>query len=505
MQRLRRRSGHGLLPFLATVGAVGAATAVAAILDPHVSLTVVAMIYLVGVMVVSYRFSPALSAISAVLSVLGLNVFFVHPRGTLAVESTEHFLTLAAMLGAALLISGLSSRLRGTTEQAVWREQRARNLQGLAARLAGSDDESEIIDAVSAALKEAFGDDIALALDDRAGVLQGRVPGQDVLDRGQPHADALVHCRQSGQVLGPGTGRWDGLSVLYVPVRAGASVMGALAIPSPALLREDREHAQAIADLLAGAMQRIRHASEAVAARAAAQSQQLRNTLLAAVSHDFRTPLASIIGAASSLQRQRELLPPGEQDKLIGLIEDEALHLTAMTDNTLQWVRLNADTATLRLDWESVEEIVGSTLSRIRRRDPARRIQARVATGLPLVRADAVLVAQLLTNLLDNALKYSDGPVQVDADAVGQWLQIDVRDRGIGVDPAELDQLFDTFFRGAGARKVRGAGLGLAVSRAIAVAHGGTLDAEPREGGGSLFRLRLPLAAAPAMPVQETA
>ena len=116
MQRLRRRSGHGLLPFLATVGAVGAATAVAAILDPHVSLTVVAMIYLVGVMVVSYRFSPALSAISAVLSVLGLNVFFVHPRGTLAVESTEHFLTLAAMLGAALLISGLSSRLRGTTE-----------------------------------------------------------------------------------------------------------------------------------------------------------------------------------------------------------------------------------------------------------------------------------------------------------------------------------------------------------------------------------------------------
>jgi len=88
---------------------------------------------------------------------------------------------------------------------------------------------------------------------------------------------------------------------------------------------------------------------------------------------------------------------------------------------------------------------------------------------------------------------------------VGEWLQIDVSDRGIGVDPAELDQLFDTFFRGAGARKVRGAGLGLAVSRAIAVAHGGTLDAEPREGGGSLFRLRLPLAAAPAMPVQETA
>lgn len=505
MQRLRRRSGHGLIPFLATVGAVGAATAVAALLDPHVSLTVIAMIYLVGVMVVSYRFSPVLSAISAVLSVLGLNVFFVHPRGTFAVESTEHFLTLAAMLGAALLISGLSSRLRGTTEQAVWREQRARSLQRLAARLAGSDDEIEIVDAVREALTEAFGNDVALALDDMAGMLTGRVPVQGPLERGSTHADALVHCRQSGQVLGPGTGRWDSLPVLYVPVRAGASVMGALAIPSPTPMREDREHAQAIADLLAGAMQRIRHATEAVTARAAAQSQQLRNTLLAAVSHDFRTPLASIIGAASSLQRQRDLLPPEEQEKLLALIEDEALHLTAMTDNTLQWVRLNADAATLRLDWESVEEIIGSTLSRIRRRDPSRRIQARVAPGLPLVRADAVLAAQLLANLLDNALKYSDGPVHVDADVVGNALQIEVRDRGIGIDESEHAQLFDTFFRGAAARKVRGAGLGLAVSRAIAQAHGGTLDGEPRDGGGSIFRLRLPLAAAPAMPANEPA
>jgi two-component system sensor histidine kinase KdpD len=503
LSRRHDKRGHRLWAFAATIGVVAAATLIASLLDPQMSLTVVAMIYLVGVMVISYKFSRTMSAVSAVLSVLGLNVFFVHPRGTFAVASTEHFLTLGAMLGAALLISGLSSRLRDISLQAQERELRARSLQRLAGQLAASDNEEDFIAAVRLELVEAFGPDVQLALTDRDGVLRQVVPGQVIEGQSTRHVDALTHCSQAGHALGPGTGRWDGLHFLYLPLRAEGSLVGALGVPAELLLRDDREHAQAIADLFAGAVLRIRHAAEALSARAAADSQQLRNTLLAAVSHDFRTPLASIVGAASSLQGQRERLSAEEQAALLALIEDEAQHLTAMTDNTLQWVRLSADSSPLRLDWESVEEVVGTTLARVRRRDPSRRIQTRVAHDLPLVRADAVMLAQLLGNLLDNALKYSDGPVQFETGVNSGQLQIDVLDRGPGIADDELPHLFDTFFRGASARSTRGAGLGLAISLAIARAHGGTLTAFPRDGGGTVFRVRLPLAQAPEMPLVE--
>lgn len=495
--------GHRLWAFLGTIGAVAASTLVALVLDPHVSLTVVAMIYLVGVMVVSYRFSRTLSAASAVLSVLGLNVLFVHPRGTLAVASPEHFLTLGAMLGAALLISGLSARLRDTSQQAIEREQRARSLQRLAGRLAASDNEEDFVEAVREELVEAYGPAVQLGLIDGNGDLNHVLPADAAEPQGSRHVDALTHCSQAGHALGPGTGRWDGLSFVYLPLRAEGSLVGALGVPAEALTRDDREHAQAIADVFAGAVLRVRHAAEALRARAAADSQALRNTLLAAVSHDFRTPLASIVGAASSLQGQRERLSAAEQLSLLALIEDEAQHLTTMTDNTLQWVRLSADTSPLRLDWESLEEVVGTTLARVRRRDPSRRIQTRVAHDLPLVRADAVLLAQLLGNLLDNALKYSDGPVLFETAVQDGQLQIDVLDRGRGIADAELPHLFDTFFRGESARSIRGAGLGLAISLAIARAHGGTLDAFAREGGGSVFRVRLPLEQAPDMPLVD--
>jgi len=198
------------------------------------------------------------------------------------------------------------------------------------------------------------------------------------------------------------------------------------------------------------------------------------------------------MGAASSLQTQRERLPPAEQDRLLGSIVQEADYLSDVAENTLQLVRLVNTGQALRRDWESLEEIVGAVLARVRQRDTNRRITSNVPAGLPLVRADPVLLAQMLGNLLDNALKYSDGPVTLGVTTHDQTLVVSVKDRGPGVAEAERATLFEPYARGDQSG-YRGAGLGLAVCRAIAEAHGGAISVRHRQGGGSCFSVTLPL------------
>ncbi|MFZ2387772.1 MAG: ATP-binding protein, partial [Polaromonas sp.] len=163
-----------------------------------------------------------------------------------------------------------------------------------------------------------------------------------------------------------------------------------------------------------------------------------------------------------------------------------------VTENTLQFVRLSSSAQALRRDWESIEEIVGAVLARVRQRDPKRRIKSRVSAGLPLIKADPVLLAQMLGNLLDNALKYSDGPIDLTVSADDRELIVSVKDRGPGVSEAERESIFEPYARGEQSGH-RGAGLGLAVCRAIAAAHGGRLTLRGRAGGGSCFSVCLPV------------
>jgi two-component system sensor histidine kinase KdpD len=494
LSRIRLRPSH----LAASLAAVAAASGIATLLDAHVSLAVLAMVYLMAVLVMSYTISFAASTVTAVLSVLALNFLFVPPRGTLTVHATENLLTLAALLGVSLAISTLSTRLRSAAQVAQQREQRARHLQLLASELAGLDDAGRLVQAAQRSLHEAAGAAVVVALCGPDGLQIHAAADHPAPLPGTVAHDALQHCSQHGQALGPGTGRWSDLPDWYIPLCAGSQSLGALTLAARDDSHELRQHAQAVADLLAGALQRAHHAAAAVQARSESQLQQQRNALLAAVSHDFRTPLASIIGAVSSLRSQHDKLGAPDRSALLALIDGEAQHLAAMTENTLQWARLSGPQPGLRADWESIEEVVGSMLTRVRRRDPSRRVQAQVPGGLPLVRADAVLLSQLLENLVDNALKYSEGPVELRVQAQADALCVDVLDRGPGIADADLPHVFDTFYRGAQVRSQRGAGLGLAVGRSIAELHGGSLTVRPREGGGSRFRLSLPLHDAPS-------
>lgn len=470
-----------------------AATLAGMALDRYVTLMSQAMIYVLIVVIASYRLERIESVVCAVGSVAALNFFFVPPRWTLAVENDELFVALAAMLCVALAISHLAAEVRRESRVAWLSERRARQLQALSTELASAESAAQVLSFGQQALAAAYTEPCVLALaaqdaqDDKSHALLDAHAVPDAV------LDGLHGCMREAAVLGPGTGRWPGLGAWYLPLGGAGRMVGAACVrPAHASDTEGREHAQAICALLTQALERLRLAASVQAAQSQAQRHQLQSTFLAAVSHDLRTPLAAIIGAASSLQTQRERLALADQDRLLGSIVQEAAYLSEVTENTLQFVRLSSSAQALRRDWESIEEIVGAVLARVRQRDPAHRIQSSVAHGLPLIKADPVLLAQMLGNLLDNALKYSDGPVELAVRLEQSALVIEVKDRGPGVAEADQDAIFEPYARGEQSGH-RGAGLGLAVCRAVAQAHDGQLTLRRRAGGGSSFCVSLPV------------
>ncbi len=459
-----------------------AATLVSLLLDQHVALMSQAMIYVLAVVIASYKLGWAESAACAVGAVTALNFFFVPPRWTLAVENRELFIGLATMLVVALVISHLATGIRRESEMARLSERRARQLQALSTELANAVSAAQVLSLGQKALDAAFAGPCTLVLANDAQELA------DTAALPAPLLDGLRSAMTEAAVLGPGTGRWPGLNAWYLPLGDKGRIVGAACIrPAPAGDVDGREHAQALCALLAQALWRLRLAASVLAAQSEMQRHQLQSTFLAAVSHDLRTPLAAIVGAASSLQTQRDRLPQPDQDRLLASIINEAAYLSNVTENTLQFVRLSSAGQALRRDWESIEEIVGAVLARVRQHDPQRRIKSKVASGLPLLKADPVLLAQMLGNLLDNALKYSDGAIEltVRVSAEGRELDVAVKDRGPGVPAAEQETIFEPYARGEQSGH-RGAGLGLAVCRAIAAAHGGRLTFRRRNGGGSI-------------------
>ncbi|WP_460489480.1 DUF4118 domain-containing protein [Curvibacter fontanus] len=475
-------------------GLLALATGLCWVWEPHVSLTSQAMLYVLAVVIAAY-WLPWLESVScAVGAVIALNFFFVPPRWTFEVESQEHLIALAVMLVVALVISRLASGLRRETEIARRNEQRARQLQALASGLASATQTQDVLGLGQAALAEAFAGPNQLVLAHAHGEPE---PGEGLESQVR---DGLRSCMKEGAVLGPGTGRWPGLLAWYLPLGEQGQVSGAACVrPAQASDESGREHAQALCALLAQALGRLRLGQAMQAAQTEAQRQQLQSTFLAAISHDLRTPLAAIVAAASSLQTQRERLDAPTQAHLLQGIVNEANYLSSMSDNTLQLLRLAQPGQALQFGWESLEEIVGAVLGRVRKHDPARRIRSRVPEGLPLVRADAVLLSQLLANLLDNALKYSEGEVELSVEPHEARLEVCVRDRGPGIPEAERETIFQPYVRGDRSGR-RGTGLGLAVCRAIAQAHGAPLILRPRAGGGSDFCLQLPVEAQPATP-----
>jgi two-component system sensor histidine kinase KdpD len=265
------------------------------------------------------------------------------------------------------------------------------------------------------------------------------------------------------------------------------------------LLPEQRHLLETFAGQIALAWERSALGEEAATSRIAAESESLRNTLLASISHDLRTPLAVIAGAASTLARHDATLEPAARKSLALSIEEQAQEMSNLISNVLDLMRLESGRVELRCDTHSVEDLVGSALHRLEPRLQDHPVAIDLPDDLPAVSVDPLLVSQVLANLLDNAAKYTPAGtcIRIAAVADAPMVRVVVEDEGPGLPPGDPRRLFEKFQRGREESPVVGAGLGLAICSAIVSAHGGEITAGPGAHGGARFEFTLPVAVAP--------
>lgn len=476
---------------------VSCATGVAFFLEPSININGLTMLYVAVVAYASYTLSRNQSLVCVILSIACLNFFFVPPRFTFHVDTSEHVLALVALGIVALLINNLVARLKHKTEIAQLNEQRARQLQTLAMQLTASKDVTDIFKLARDNFEQAFSNRVLLYVADSDQLTDSQESTTDSLL--QRHKDGLLACIKEGKIIGAGTGRWDELPDCYLPIGT-AQTPAAIAILGIEISDQaSHEHATAMASLTIQALTRLQLSQSIQLAQAEVARQQTQSLFLAGISHDLRTPLSVVIGAASALQSQGDKLPHNERDRLLTSIVTEARYLGEITENTLQLLKLQHSKSGLHCDWESIEEIVGSVLTRMKQRDQHTRLRYQISGELPLLYVDAVLIAQLLTNLLDNALKYSDDKVVLEISLLTKnatpVMQICVKDHGPGIPKDEREHIFETYTHAHrhDQSSQRGAGLGLAVCKAIALAHRAELFVAERQSGGSNFVLRIPI------------
>jgi two-component system sensor histidine kinase KdpD len=489
--------------YIHAAGVVAGCTAVAWAMFPFFAPANLIMVYLLGTVLAAWRLGRGPSILVSVLSVAAFDFFFVPPYLDFAVSDTEYVVTFAGMLVVAVVISTLTGRVRAQAESARQRERRTATLYAMTRDLVSQRGLDELVRAATRHITEVFGSRTAVFLPDPDGRLVLRA-GE--LTPGTAEASELgvaQWVQEHGQMAGRGSSTLPGARALYLPLAAARGTVGVLGLEPPAsdsLATPEQLHLlETFAAQTALAIERVALVDEAQQARLRSETERLRNSLLSAVSHDLRTPLATITGSASALVEGEVTLDPATRRELAQAIEDEADRLNRLVQNLLEMTRLESGGIRVRKDWVPLEEVVGSALARVEKRLGERRVDIQLAPDLPLVALDPLLIEQVLINLLDNAIKYASGetPIEISATADEHAVRVTVADRGPGFAPGEETHVFDKFYRGQEAGARSGAGLGLAIARGIVEVHGGEITAQPRPGGGALFRFTLPLAPQP--------
>jgi len=487
--------------YLRAGAAVLACSGIAALMQRYFEPTNLVMVYLLGVMWVAVTVGRGPAAIAAVLSVAAFDYLFVPPLYTFAIADTQYFVTLAVMLVAALVIGTLAARLRAQLDEARTDERRADALARLSGELVALQDRDRILAAVLRRLETVF--------DSRAAVLLPDAGGRVSLAAGDPavlgsHGDERGLAQwafDAGQPAGLGTHTLPDGRALWVPLHATAGALGVIGlVPADArklLAPGAFRLLRAFADHAALALERSRLAEQAEGARVQSETERLRSGLLSSVSHDLRTPLAVITGVTSTLLEADGALAPDQRAEMLRTVVDEASRLNQLVGNLLAMTRLESGTLEVRRHWVPVEEIIGAALHRIEPLAGDRAIRVNVASDVPLVAVDDVLIEQVVFNLVENALKHAPAstPIDIRARCGVSDVQVSVADRGPGLPRGAEERVFDKFYRGDAPTRVGGAGLGLAICRGIVEAHGGTIRAAERVGGGAEFTFALPLGA----------
>ena len=509
--------------------ACGGVTLLSTPLMQHFDRSNIVAIYILAVVLVGMRLGRGPAALAAVLSVSAFDFFFVPPRFSFAVSDVQYLLTFCIMLAVGLITGQLTAGLRSQARVALHREERAAALYQLARDLSGAVQLDQVVKISDESIENTFHAVAALLLPDGDSQLKvasersdsppaserptSQLPTTARPTSARPEARLAVDLGiaqwafDKGQPAGVGTDTLPGSEILYIPLRASEGSRGVLALKARhrRLLKipEQRQLLDTFAALITIALERVHYVGVAQDAVVRMESERLRNSLLAALSHDLRTPLTILVGLAESLSLTKPALS-SEQLETAVAIQEEARRLSTLVGNLLDMARIESGEVTLNLQWQPLEEVVGAALDATRVMLKSHHVEVRLARELPLVRFDALLIERVLVNLLENASKYTPAGSQVilSAEAAGEELTVSVSDNGPGLPVGREEAVFQKFTRGNRESATPGVGLGLAICRAIVEAHHGKIVGTNRAGGGVTFSFTLPLGRPPVAEME---
>jgi two-component system sensor histidine kinase KdpD len=491
-------------------GALGlwtAATGLCFLIQPRLEQSNLIMIYLLGVTVTSVLWGrwPALA--NSVLSVAAFDFFFVPPFLTFAVSDTQYFVTFTVMLAVALVISTLATRLRERAEAARVLQRRSEIMHSLSAQLARQRGAHNLLAVAARQIGELFESEVT-------GLMPGE-HGQLVPAAGQEWGSSPADAKERGvaqwaydlgQSAGWGTENLPYCQALYVPLLGVEGPVGVLQVrpqhPESLFSPEQTRLLSSLAGQLALTLEVERLEQSALRSRLEGETERTRSSLLSAVTHDFQTPLAAVMGSASSIVEMGLDLPRPAMQELAENIYGEAERLSRLINNLLRVTRLQSGALALQRELQPLEEVIGAALNRLERAMAGRELSIDLPADLPLLKLDGPLMEQLFLNLLENALKYTPegSPLSLRAWLRDNTMEVELADQGPGVAEEERERIFALFQRSDKDNTSPGHGLGLAICRAIVAAHGGRIWVENLPEGGAAFRVSLPLEQAPAPP-----
>jgi two-component system, OmpR family, sensor histidine kinase KdpD len=472
-------------------------TALAFAIYPAFELSNLVMVYLLGVTIAGLRFGRGPALVTAACNVISFDFFFVPPRFSLAISDAQYLVTFAVMLTIALVIANLMASVRQQTRVAGARERRTALLYAMSRELVATRGINNLAHVAVSHVAEVFQCQAVVLLPDSEGKLT--YPRDPPLEKSLRGADLAVaqwvldHGRQAGL----GTDTLAAARALYVPLRESDKPLGVLAVlPSNkrrVLLPEQRHLLETFASQIGLALERAQLADAAEGARLNAERESLRNTLLASISHDLRTPLSVIAGAGSALAHGSGLDEP-TRVALAHSVETKAREMSDLVSNVLDLMRFESGQIALRRDWQTLDDLTGTALTQLESKLAKHEVEVRIPADVPPVYVDATLIVQLFSNLFDNVSKYTSPGTRMSVSALedGNFVRVVVEDEGPGLPDGEPARLFDKFQRGNEEGSVVGVGLGLAICQAIVRAHGGEIEAHRRQGGGARFEFTLP-------------
>lgn len=485
---------------LAAIGLVTAATVMGYPLSLFLVPTNLVMLYLAVVMLAAVFLGRKPAILTSVLSVLTFDFFFVEPHLTFAVSDTQYLLTFAGLLIVGVVISTLITRANEQADAAMRRETETTALYELSRDLAVAIGREDILRIMVQHVERTFGRDVVVLLPNKGENRLEIAAASATLQLPDDEMAVADWVYRRGEPAGRHTTTLPAATLRYLPLKTAQGTLGVLGVVGPDqkqahLTTEQRRLMDASAHQAALSLERASLAERARQAEVLQVTEKLQTALLNSVSHELRTPLVSITGALSTLLANKGELSTEAEHVLVENAHEEAERLNRLVGNLLDMTRLEAGALTLRREASDIQDVIGAALGQLGSRLSGRTVRVDIPVDMPLVPLDFVAIVQVLVNLLDNALKYSEAmqPIDVVTRTHANQVEIQVLDNGPGIPPDDLEHIFDRFYRLQRPGSAGGTGLGLSICRALVEAHQGRIKAQNRSGGGTSFSVTLPL------------